>query len=246
MAGEDASDLGLPDDTAPVRQVFPPSDPIAQFVIVIRGQRDDLTEVVTQLTDAAQNDKFTAGYYHRLLVSHYFEAVKWFAHAAKNSEEVMSWLDGFEETKVKEEIGAAVASTKPGGLAKTTLWAGRQTTFHYPRVGVTEDGLEETLEGIGDRPAHLRAVKTENGWYARADFSDELFNSRLLHTFGDDLAAKMEEVRDAAVEYVFLADACYERYMAERELSFGDPLFNDEEGTASERGEDADAGVGSD
>ncbi len=227
MADAGPYGLGLPDDTAPIGDVFPATDPVAQFAIVIRGQRDDLTEVVTQLTNAAQSETFTAGYYHRLLVSHYFEAVKWFEHAATKSEAVANWLDGFTDSEAQTAIDAVLASPKPGGLAKTTLWAGRQTTFHYPRIGVPKDGLQQTLEAISRRPAHMRAVKTANGWYARADFSDELFNSRLLHTFGEDLPARMEELRNAAIQYIFLADACYDRYMAERELSFGDAILQD-------------------
>ncbi len=221
------------DDLAEVRDMFPATDPIAQFVVVIRAQRDDLAETATQVVKRAQTDDDTVHYYHRLLVSHYFEAMKWFEHAAKNTD-VADWLAGFTDAEPRAAIEAALASTKPGGLVKSVLWSGRQTTFHYPRIGA--DDLEQALEAIGGMKGQMGVERREQGVYLRASFVEELMVGRLLHTFGDDAEEGMREVRDAAIAHVQLADTCLRRYMKEGDFRFGDPVFSGSEQTESAEG----------
>lgn len=216
-------------DIAKVKDAFPASDSLAQFIVVMRAQRDDLAEAATQVVERTQDDDRKVHYYHRLLVSHYFEAMKWFAHAVKSSTEIAAWLDGLSEASTRLAIDAALASTKAGGLAKATLWAGRQTTFHYPCIGVATDGLQEGLEAIGEIPAELRLEENEYGQYPRADFAEELFTYRLLHTFGDNVEGRIAEVQEAALQYVQLADTCFSRYMDERSLHFGEPISKEQD-----------------
>jgi hypothetical protein len=213
-------------DAAKGKDAFPAQDPIAQFIVVMRAQRDDLAEAITQVVERAQSGDRKVHYYHRLLVSHYFEAMKWFTHAA-SVKEIAEWLNDFSEASTKSAIDAALASTKAGGLAKSMLWAGRQTTFHYPCVGVAVDGLQEGLEAIEEAPVELTLEENEYGLYPRTDFAEELFTYRLLHTFGNDVEERIAEVQQAALQYVRLADICFDRYMSERDLTFGPPRSAD-------------------
>jgi hypothetical protein len=215
------------DDVARLGDAFPAGDLIAQFVLVTRAQRDDLTETVTEVVRRIAKDDSKVHYYHRLLVSHYFEAMKWFADAAKD-EAIRAWLDGFSDEEITSAIAAALATTGPKGLVKTRLWAGRQTTFHYPRVEI-DGGLQETIEALADLPLELSVEGNEYGTYPRALFVEEIFTHRLLAPFADDVDATLKQIRDAAIAYVQLADACLSRYMDERGLSFGPPVRNAED-----------------
>lgn len=61
--------------TDKIRDVLPADDPLAQFIVVICAQRNDMSECMRLAVEGVETDAATrAQYCHRLLASHFFEA----------------------------------------------------------------------------------------------------------------------------------------------------------------------------
>lgn len=201
-----------------MRVVFPADDLVAQFVVVVCAQRNDLSEGLHQVVERPDTDTTgVAHYYHRLLVSHYFEAAKWIRKASQKPE-VKEWLDEQSEAseEFKGDLKAVLAPTAPGGLIQTLLWAGRNATFHYPEVGEPKDGLKDCLAALEDAPARMKRVANEYGWEPRYEFAEHVLTYRFLHVFEDDLETKMRDVQEVTLRHVRFADHCLGRYIDER------------------------------
>lgn len=212
--------------TDKIRDVLPADDPLAQFIVVICAQRNDMSECMRLAVDGVETDAATrAQYCHRLLASHFFEAAKWLRKSKENSPEIAAWLD--EHAKAdggfKAELEAVLAPTAPCGLVTKLLWAGRNATFHYPAVSHPQDGLEDALTALGDMPVQLKRMPNEYGWEPRALFSEQVMTYRFLHVFGEDLEDGIQGMQEAAFRHIQFADACLHRYMQDRGMSFGPP-----------------------
>jgi|GEM_PF-4331838 len=199
--------------------VFPAGDAVAQFIVVLGAQRNDLSEGLHQVVDRAETDTSgTARYYHRLLVSHFFEAAKWLRSSQHKSPPVRTWLAAHAERSqnFKRDLEAVLCPTAPNGLIKKFLWAGRNATFHYPQVSAKRDGLEHCLAALEDAPVRIKRVPNEYGWEPRYEFAEHVLTYRFLHVLGDDLEPRMQEIRDATVRHLQFADHCLGRYIEER------------------------------
>lgn len=222
------SDPAMTDAT--IGDVFPADDDVAQFVVVLCVQRNDIAEAVRQVVAGVEQGRSAMHYYHRLVVSHYFEAVNWLAHAIDASEDVAAWLMK-QPRSTQEKRDALLATAGPGGLAKTKLWAGRNVTFHYPKLHVASHRLRDSLEAVSSLRAHIsrefEEIEGTTTWHPRFDFAEDVVTGRMFDALGKDSRARVGEVQAAALRYVHFADECLRRYMTERGLELGDPIAPD-------------------
>lgn len=211
---------------ASFRDLFPPGDEEARWVLVLCLARNDIVATAERIVAANEDDDGTNVHWARILAAHLFEAAKFLRQGSsvKASANLIDQLPA----KRQEDYEALCDAE----FLKKALAHDRNLTFHYPTVdcGDARHGGPQLVlamdETSGD-PIELLVeyddVGEPKGYRYR--FADSVAVEFAVGKFGrsaDEQRAAIKRIQDLAFAFARFADTVFYEWAEMHDVSFED------------------------
>jgi hypothetical protein len=138
-------------------EVFPADEPLARFIVAMAMARSDIALAMEGLVANISRETPTFIYYHRLLVSHLFEAIAALDAYRKTYPEVKNFLKNRLDAEAREQLATAQAWRRRFNVGLKHV---RSHSFHYPQPSPKYDPdgdalLGRHLERVASQPVDL-------------------------------------------------------------------------------------------
>ena len=138
-------------------EVFPADEPLARFVVAMAMARSDIALAMEGLVANINRESPTFLYFHRLLVSHLFEAIAALDAYRKTHPEVKGFLTNRLDLEARAHLATAQAWRRRFNVGLKHV---RSHSFHYPHPSPSYDPdgdalLRRHLERIASQPLEL-------------------------------------------------------------------------------------------
>jgi hypothetical protein len=214
-----------------IRDVVPPADPVARFVLCVSMARNDIEHSLRNAAKANEADRPEFGWWVRVAHGFTFEAITAVRAWRSESEDARAFLNALSPDAQKQLAKAVSVEQDIGGRAFEHI---RQRTFHYPHPDRAYDPdadqeLEELLQRLGDREANLDVDWSVKPTQIRVAFADEVALYLALNKHDpNDLKAQLERALEAATSFVNFGKALLDAYFRGRNITPGIPKFRNQ------------------
>jgi hypothetical protein len=214
-----------------IRDVVPPKDPVARFVLSVSMARNDIEHCTRSAVAANESDDPEFGWWVRSANGFTFEAITAVRAWRKESEVVRKFINTLPR-EARQQLARAVSVEQDiGGGAFEHI---RQRTFHYPHPDPAynpdaDEELEQLLEAMGDREASLDVDWSVKPPRIRVSFADEVALHLALNKHdASDPKPQLDRALEAAIAFINFGQAALEAYFEGRGIGLGEPRFRDQ------------------
>jgi hypothetical protein len=214
-----------------IRDVVPPRDPVARFVLSVSMARNDIEHCTRSAVEANEADRPEFGWWVRAANGFTFEGITMVRAWRSESDEVRKFINTLPRAAQKQLAKAVSVEQDIGGGAFEHI---RQRTFHYPHPDPAyspdaDQELEQLLEAMGGHEASLDVDWTVKPPRIRVSFADEVaLRLALNKADASDPKPQLDRALEAAIAFVNFGQAALEMYFEARDISLGKPKFRDE------------------
>ncbi len=222
MAGDDV----LTDRGDPFRDLLPPDDPAARFVVSMSMARNDIERALRDVVEAGEADRPDFGYRVRLSIGHFVEALDALNTYRQQFSEVRALIARIPGP-AKEHLRLARGSLQKAG--KGVLEHARNHTFHYPSPDshydpTSDEELRQALFALVDRAGevHYNGVTGQITLTFAEDVALAMAMSKLAGP-PEEVMRRAQIARDGAINFVLWVSALVATYMDINGHYFGEP-----------------------